>query len=364
MRYQEDNCLQYGWGDKLYGKRETADKMWVKFKKCTQKPMSWREECIRAADMIYQSTDKNILVHFSGGIDSEIICRSFLENGHPFKAMIFRFENNLNLHDIAYAVKFCKEYNIEYSIVDFSILDFLKTTYHNIELPNPVSNDWFQLWHTYLHKFWFNMGYGYQIMGEGQLFLIHDTLNVKKVFYEESYHFPSCTIRTDTWPKDRRLDDDIYLLFYEINIDPVVYMDEYKIDGCYLFQMYTSEMVYSYLNDPLVLDWLTYCQLPGDELSEDRLYPLGLESVTKEEYRKRGHAHGGNSALNSKIKIKCREWPELELRPKYTGMENVNKKMLVELFDKVSKEHPLDSPGNNVAVIKYDQLIRDLEVSV
>ena len=354
MRY---NYIKYGWGNKLYGKRENLDKMWVKFDPCTLKPMSWREECIRAVDMMYQSTDKQMLVHFSGGIDSEIICRALLENNHPFKVSIGRFENGLNSHDIAYAVKFCKEYNIEYSFIDFDMIDFINTNfyhYRDVKFPNP-------LWQTCMHKYFLDKGYGYQIMGEGHLYLSHDLLNIKKQYYKDPYHFPAAAIRPYTWPKDRRLDDDVYLLVYENAIEVDSYMSEHEIDGCYLFHMFTPELAYSYVTDPIVLDWLTYCQLTGDELPEDRLYPFDLKSLTKEEYRNIGYKFGGNNILNIKLNIKYREWPELEVRPKWSGMENIDQRLLIDLTDRVSKEQPWDSPGNEVVTMTYDELIRDLE---
>jgi len=87
-----NNYIKYGWGNNLYDKRRNAeDIFWFKFGKCTQEPMSWRQECVRAADLIYQSTDKQIVINFSGGIDSEIICMSFLLAEHPFKVHICKF---------------------------------------------------------------------------------------------------------------------------------------------------------------------------------------------------------------------------------------------------------------------------------
>jgi hypothetical protein len=353
-----NNYVEYGWGDNLYGWREkTEDKFWFKYKKpCTQRPMSWRDECIRAADLLYQSTDKKILVHLSGGIDSEIICRSFLENGHPFEVSIGRFGNGLNDHDVAYAVKFCKQYDIKYKFCDMDMLKFIETDfypYKDVPIPNP-------LWQFALHKLFIDEGYGFQVFGEGHLYLSHDLLNKKKLYYSKPYHFPGIAIRPRTWPEERRLDDDVYLMMFENSIETMSYMDKKGVDGCYLFYAYTPEIVLSYLMNPLIQDWLTYCQLPGDKYPTDRFYPFGLKSITLEELRREGHRFGGNNILNFKLNMNYGEWPELEPRPKWSGMEYIDQQILIDMTDRVSDEQPFDSPGNEAVQIPYDKLVETL----
>lgn len=349
-----NNYITYGWGDNTYGKRLTADEtFWYKFGPCTQTPMDFRAECIRAADLIYQSTEKEVVIHFSGGIDSEIICRSFIEAGHPFTACICRFTNHLNKHDIKYAVKFCQEFNIPFYFIEVDVLDYLESDclhYRDTEFPNPF-------WQKNMQKLFMDQGHGFQIIGEGDPFLSHDLLNVKKQSYGNAFHFPGCPIRPAQWNRERRLDDDNYLMVYEAYIQVSSHMEENNIDGCYLFYVYTPELLYSYLIDDMVQDWLTYCQLK--DLPDDRKYPYAGDWLTKEQYKKVGHMGGGNSIMRFKKNVKHHYWPEMEKRPKYTGMENVQSE-IIKYVDEMSIKHPFDTPGNNVVTIPYDKLMKDL----
>jgi len=350
-----NNYIKYGWGSSLYGKRENSeDTFWYKFGSCTQPPMDWRSECVRAADLIYQSTDKEILIYFSGGIDSEIVCRSFIEAGHPFKVRICKFKNDLNKHDIDYAIKFCKEHNVDYSFFDLDIEEYLNTDcyhYRHVKYPNPY-------WHRNLQKMFLDNGYGFQIIGDGDAKLSHDLLNIKKQCYKNGFHFPGCAIRPSAWNTERRLDDDIYLMIYEVEMEVSSYMEENNIDGCHLFFNYTPELTYSYLLDDLIDDWLTYCKL--EVLPKDRLYPYGGEYLSVEDYKKVGHMGGGNCIMRFKKNIKYKYWPELEPRPKYAGLELIQP-LISRYVDEISIKQPFDTPGNNVITIPYDKLMKDLK---
>jgi hypothetical protein len=61
---------------------------------------------------------------FSGGIDSELMLRAYLEIGHPIRVNIFRYENNFNLYDVSYAVVVCEQLGVPYKIIDFNLQKF------------------------------------------------------------------------------------------------------------------------------------------------------------------------------------------------------------------------------------------------
>ena len=70
---------------------------------------------------------KNPLLYLSGGIDSEFVARWFLEFGIPFETVTISWSYNrcaVNLHDVTYAVKFCKEYGIKYREINLSLEQF------------------------------------------------------------------------------------------------------------------------------------------------------------------------------------------------------------------------------------------------
>lgn len=93
---------------------------------CKYDPENFREECFRAARLIHESSDEKANILFSGGNESEIVVRSFLAQNLPFNVSILKFKNNLNLHDISFAVVFCEQYGISYDVIELDIKNFLE----------------------------------------------------------------------------------------------------------------------------------------------------------------------------------------------------------------------------------------------
>jgi hypothetical protein len=88
-------------------------------------PKSFKEELL--------STASNILDHFngltpcvmfSGGIDSELVLRSFLDVGCIPEVLIFRYEDDINVYDVSYAVTVCSMLDVSYKIIDFNLKKF------------------------------------------------------------------------------------------------------------------------------------------------------------------------------------------------------------------------------------------------
>lgn len=70
---------------------------------------------------------ENPLLYLSGGIDSEFVARWFLEFEIPFETITISWSFNhraVNLHDVAYAIKFCKKYGLEYKEIHLSLEQF------------------------------------------------------------------------------------------------------------------------------------------------------------------------------------------------------------------------------------------------
>lgn len=66
-------------------------------------------------------------VFFSGGMDSELIVRSYLEIGANPEVYIVRYEKDYNLYDVSYAVTICTSLKIDYKIIDFQLERFYET---------------------------------------------------------------------------------------------------------------------------------------------------------------------------------------------------------------------------------------------
>lgn len=86
------------------------------------------EQSVRDAQYFYETSKlKKIVLCLSGGIDSEAMCRAFLQARVPFEVVFLRFKNDLNLFDIKTNIEFCESKNIKFSFVDLDIIDFYES---------------------------------------------------------------------------------------------------------------------------------------------------------------------------------------------------------------------------------------------
>lgn len=76
------------------------------------------------------STIENPLLYLSGGIDSEFVARWFLKFKIPFDPITiswsFRYRT-INLHDINYAVNFCKLHDLTYREINIDLEQYWKS---------------------------------------------------------------------------------------------------------------------------------------------------------------------------------------------------------------------------------------------
>jgi hypothetical protein len=96
----------------------------VGYGRCQYEATNFKAECYRAAQLIHDSSDEIANIMFSGGNESEIVVRSFFDQQIPFKVSILKFRNDLNLHDISFAVVFCEQRKIPYDIFELDITNF------------------------------------------------------------------------------------------------------------------------------------------------------------------------------------------------------------------------------------------------
>jgi hypothetical protein len=86
---------------------------------------SYKEELIKAArSTIDTYPNQKFTLFFSGGADSELVLRSYLEIKHPIEVIIYRYENDYNLYDISYAVNICNMLGVPYLLLDFNLQKF------------------------------------------------------------------------------------------------------------------------------------------------------------------------------------------------------------------------------------------------
>ena len=128
MNFTLGNHLKYYINNRLYGYRESiTDAYRVEvgaIDPAHYARSSWREEQRRTADAVYRDLGKDLVVMFSGGTDSEIVIRSFLDIGIKPRAMFIRFTGGQNEGDYQTSLLIAQELGFPLSIIDFDVVDF------------------------------------------------------------------------------------------------------------------------------------------------------------------------------------------------------------------------------------------------
>ena len=114
------SALDYGWE-----KVNEPQSFWLRFNSCTRAPGTWKDELFAAARSIANRTEKPIWICSSGGIDSEVACRAFFDQGIHFSVFTLEHEAGTNHHDIEYAKKWCRARGVTQKIVKIDMPAFL-----------------------------------------------------------------------------------------------------------------------------------------------------------------------------------------------------------------------------------------------
>jgi hypothetical protein len=126
MYTSQNNWYQWQYGNEPLFGRQTANLSFKTFYSKSDAPVgSFKEELKKAA----QSTMDHYpglrpCIFFSGGVDSELILRAYLDIGANPKVFIVRYENDLNIYDVSYAITICTILKVEYNLIDFNLQKF------------------------------------------------------------------------------------------------------------------------------------------------------------------------------------------------------------------------------------------------
>lgn len=121
----ENNWYSWYYGDlPAYSRQSGNLEFRTKFNSYSGPVGTFKEELIKAASSTVDHSNGKISLLFSGGVDSEIMLRSFLEIKANIEVIIVRYENDYNLYDVSHAIVICESLNVPYTIVDFSLQKF------------------------------------------------------------------------------------------------------------------------------------------------------------------------------------------------------------------------------------------------
>lgn len=105
----------------LMYRKTHCDRLQIQLPPVQRQVKSWKEECLYVASTIYKNNTgkkkKSIFLFLSGGIDSGAIALCLKEIEIKFQPIILKFVNNLNKHDVQYALSLCDEINMDPKIL-------------------------------------------------------------------------------------------------------------------------------------------------------------------------------------------------------------------------------------------------------
>lgn len=259
-----DENFSYGYDNQLYNLRSSSESIFqCHYQRANYIPISFKEECIKVCNKIsdYSEKQKRIpIILYSGGLDSEVVIRAFIESGKPFKVVVNKFSNNLNSHELFYVDRFLKSKNLKAEYVDidiekwliseesFLMADLSKCPYSEM-LPTTKLID----------LVYFQMN-GIPILGNGD-------------FYA-------------------RVVDDVWTYIeFEYIVSWMRYCVEKNIIGAINFFQQTPEIVLSMARDPLISTTIQESIEPNLRLTKYKVYQ--------------------------------KYWPEVEIREKFNGAEKI-----------------------------------------
>lgn len=125
-----NNWFEWYYDDDLFGRQDLKNfkKYSTRYNSKIETLGTYKEELFKTAQNTLEVfKGKELTLCFSGGMDSEVVLRSYLEIGHPIKVVIYKYENNMNEYDVHNAIKVCEQLGSSYKIIDFNLTKFFET---------------------------------------------------------------------------------------------------------------------------------------------------------------------------------------------------------------------------------------------
>ena len=274
FQYTLNNHFKFGYNKNWFIDRQNESDHWsVTYGQINRPVYDWRKECQIAAKYIYDNRQGlPIDILFSGGLDSEIVLRSFLEIKVPFNVHFVDY-NGYNLYDKNWAVKICDHLNVKLKIHNLDIKKFWKSDEclqiaksSKCVSPQLLSQQWLM-----------SKVDGLPILGSGECYTARTDISMqKKITGQRNY-----------------TNVDLVLVEREKIASWYRYLISNDRPGIAGFFQYTPELMLSFLEDPISIEL-------HNNLRKGRL-----------------------SNSSSKYDICFRYWPEVEKREKKTGFEDL-----------------------------------------
>ena len=126
VQWTHRNHFEFGYDDELkfQNRISSRQKFTFRYGSVAHRETSWRRANFEAARQIRENFQGDLWILLSGGTDSEVCARAFLEAKIPVRFASLRYEDNLNRHDLFYAEKFARSVGQELHYFDLSVREF------------------------------------------------------------------------------------------------------------------------------------------------------------------------------------------------------------------------------------------------
>ena len=283
IQFTHNNHLKFGWGDGLYNFNNKDQQVWMEFGRAEYIPTSFKDECLRAARLIGEAADKPILVLLSGGVDSEVTARCFLEAGVPFEVVTSNIIYNgkiVNDHETMYNTAFIEKFNLTAHSIDIDLIDDIVNRSKEISATNDPAEPYYRVSLVFLN-----------------------ILTVCERFCENYYCVTgSGNIVIDTYRKHKQTEDIQYGLYAGRSCTlaalSVYELAARKSVNLTRFFCYTPEMLLAWMLESDIQHWIKY---------EKAL--MG--------------PHGWMNSNVVKSFTLYKIWPDMEIRSKLSGFERI-----------------------------------------
>ena len=302
------NHFEFGYNGEWFRLRQSPNDVFsVRYGRCEAEPGSFVDESIRAARLIGETADAPIHVLFSGGVDSEVTMLCFLAAQVPVTAAIMRFANDINQHDIAYAVRFCERHDVPYRFYDLDIEAFFRERLLEYTLPVRCNAPMMAATMWLVDQI-----DGYPVLGQGECLLIRPVRKQRLPIAKITSYY-DVTFLDDQWALQESESANAWYRHFLLR----------GRTGAPGFFQYTPGQILSYLRDPHVVSKLA----EPDHMSND-VWKLWV----------------------------YQQYFDLETRPKYTGYEPI-----AQFIEPYRDGHTRRFPhALSFVLFDYDCLVSDL----
>jgi len=123
------NHYKFGYNGEYWNDRKSVYDQWFFSVGECKSYLEFNEELKNAARLLHLKCDGyNPTILFSGGIDSELCVKTFLDLNLPFNVAIGDWAG-YNSYDINYAISFCEKHNLNYKIYHLNLLNFFESSF-------------------------------------------------------------------------------------------------------------------------------------------------------------------------------------------------------------------------------------------